>query len=84
MCGVRSNGTYRLVRLNDDRIRVQNFMVGSVKVVDSGAGAPLRCFDDLIEGMKIELYVKGDRFPITEIVESINDSKTGACLRQPA
>lgn len=84
MCGALGNGTYRLIRLADNRIRVQHFLVGNVKVIDSGVGTPLKSFDDLSEGMKIELYVKGDRFPIAEVVESINENKTSACLRQLA
>ena len=84
MCGVLSGGTYRLIRLADNKIRVQNFLVGNVSVVDGSVGVPLKHFDDLNEGMRIELHVRGHRFPIREVVESINESKTSACLRQLA
>lgn len=77
MSGVRSNGTVRVRKLAGDGVRVEQFLIGNVWLLS--AGKPVK-FSDLQTGMQIEMKLKGDKFPIEEIVESVSEDK--ACLRQ--
>jgi len=79
MCGVRGGGTFRLRKLAGNGIRVDNFLLGNIRLRDL-AGKPIDRFSDLEEGMQVELRLKGDIFPLGEIVESISGDT--ACLRQ--
>jgi len=77
--------TIRLVRLQDGGIKTIGFLplTNGVTITNGETDERLQCFDQLVQGVTmVRLQVGKHDFPFEAVLDSINDSKTGVCLRQ--